>query len=170
MSVHYQTYVRLLIPFLVWAWKYHFKDVIEPTIKFTLAAKPPNYKKILELDRKVRDMAVPDAFNSKNTAVDEQSISREQLLGGMLSQHRTVVLLFLHKSFFVQALLDNPENPLLSRYAPSFLATSSCASTVVKMSIALYSKMPQLYLRLVFDLHSQYFNSNCLFQMVDDVD
>ncbi|KZP26816.1 hypothetical protein FIBSPDRAFT_887019 [Athelia psychrophila] len=67
----------------VWNWKYRFiTEVYGSVIKLTLAANPPSYKTILELDRKFR----------------------------------TQTMLYLHKSFFAQALMDHPENPLLSRW------------------------------------------------------
>ena len=87
--------------------------------------------------------------------------------GGQLAKYRTITMLFLHKSFFAQALLEHPENPLLSRYAPSFLATSSCASAIVNNAVFRYSKFPQLCLRSGFDFVSTQRNSCCLNQNVD---
>lgn len=40
-----------------------------------------------------------------------------------------VALLYVHRCFFAQAILDNPTDPMRSQYAPSFLAgyRSACA-------------------------------------------
>ena len=155
----------------VWSWKYTFaKDVFDSVIKLTLAAKPPSYKTILELDRKVRESVLPDALNVTRARNDDQSSAHEYVQGGQLTKYRTITVLFLHRSFFAQALLEHPENPLLSRYAPSFLATSSCASAIVKNAVVHYSKFPQLCLRSGFDFVRARCNSFYPHQMVDDVD
>lgn len=54
-------------------------------------------------------------------------------------------MLYIHRSFFAQALLDHPINPLRSPYAPSFLAAYRCASGIIKLSVQHYSRMPDLY-------------------------
>ncbi|KAF7970145.1 hypothetical protein HWV62_24922 [Athelia sp. TMB] len=132
-----------------WSWKYTFaKNVFDSVIKLTLAAKPPSYKSILELDRKVRESVLPDTLNITRPENDDQSGIHHYMQGGQLAKYRTITMLFLHKSFFAQALLEHPENPLLSRYAPSFLATISCASAIVKNTTVHYSKFPQLCLRI----------------------
>lgn len=43
------------------------------------------------------------------------------------------VLLFIHRNFFIKALLENPDNPLKSRFASSFLAAYSSAITTLKL-------------------------------------
>jgi len=55
-----------------------------------------------------------------------------------------VALLFIHRSFFAQAMLDHPVNPLRSPYAPSFLAAYRCASGVIKSSLNHYDRFPDL--------------------------
>lgn len=48
------------------------------------------------------------------------------------------------RTFFAQALLDNPTNPLSSPYAPSFLAANRCASVLIKSFIHHYERCPDL--------------------------
>ncbi|KAF7973068.1 hypothetical protein HWV62_16252 [Athelia sp. TMB] len=49
---------------IYWNWKYLFaRDIMGSAIKLTLAASPPAYRHILELDRKVREMVLPPALN-----------------------------------------------------------------------------------------------------------
>lgn len=111
----------------------------------TLAAQPPSYKTILELDRKVREKILPPGFSVLKSKEDASPSA--YLQAGILSQVRTVTMLYLHRSFFAQALLDHPENPLLSRYAPSFLAASSCASTIIRNSVVQFENRPELCIR-----------------------
>ena len=42
------------------------------------------------------------------------------------------VLLFLHRNFFVQALIEDPENPIRGQYAPSFLATVRASKNILR--------------------------------------
>ena len=56
-------------------------------------------------------------------------------------------MLYIHRTFFAQALLDNPSNPLSSPYAPSFLAANRCASVLVKSFIHHYERCPDLCAR-----------------------
>lgn len=41
-------------------------------------------------------------------------------------------MIHIHRTFFAQALLDHPTNPLASPYAPSFLAANRCASILLR--------------------------------------
>jgi hypothetical protein len=43
-----------------------------------------------------------------------------------------VVLMYIHRSFFAQAIIEYPVNPLKSPYAPSFLAAYRASSTILK--------------------------------------
>lgn len=46
-----------------------------------------------------------------------------------------LALLYIHRTFFAQAMLDHPANPLRSPYAPSFLAAYRCASGMIKANL-----------------------------------
>ncbi|KZP33618.1 hypothetical protein FIBSPDRAFT_916075 [Athelia psychrophila] len=125
-----------------WNWKYQFNEVLSPIITLTLAANPPSYKTILELDRKIRENTILLALKGRDA--DSGVSVTEYLQGSVLSHFRSLTMLYIHKSFFAQALLDHPENVLLSRYAPSFLAISSCASTIIRASVMHLEKVPEL--------------------------
>lgn len=56
-------------------------------------------------------------------------------------------MLYIHRSFFAQAMLDFPTNPLRSPFAPSFLAAYRCASATIKSTIVSYQKHPELLSR-----------------------
>ena len=57
------------------------------------------------------------------------------------------VLLFLHRSFFAQAIIDCPRNPLRSAYAPSFLAAYRSSSTVPKVVRDQFNMYPTMCAR-----------------------
>lgn len=125
------------------------RDVFGSIMKLTLAAKPPSYKAILELDRKVREMVLPPALNVFIRAEQELDNIDAGLYmkGSMLSQIRSISMLFIHRSFFAQALLDHPENPLRSPYATSFLAAYRAATAGIAGTIKHTNRYPDLFKR-----------------------
>ena len=61
-----------------------------------------------------------------------------------------VAMLYLHRSFFAQAMLDHPNNPLLSPFAPSFLTAYRSASVIIKASAHLFERCAAMAMRLWF--------------------
>ncbi|KAH0840035.1 hypothetical protein J3R83DRAFT_1002 [Lanmaoa asiatica] len=130
-------------------WKYSFtRDVFIPVLELTLTATPPTYETILELDRKVREKVLPPSLNLyRSSSIDEYTTPTAYVRGRMLFQFRTCTMLYIHRSFFAQAMLDFPSNPLRSPFAPSFLAAYRCASATVKTTAMNFQKYPELFAR-----------------------
>lgn len=127
------------------SWLLHFtKECIGPLTARILTATVPPYPTILELDAKIRDFPLP-SFPS-HIPLDP---SRPALVMArfVLSHAREVTLLFLHRSFFAQAMVDDPMNPLRSQYAPSFLATYRSAMHVLKSIREEFEIVPALCAR-----------------------
>lgn len=59
-------------------------------------------------------------------------------------------MLYLHRSFFAQAMLDHPSNPLLSPFAPSFLTAYRCASVIIKASTHQFDRCAEMAMRVWF--------------------
>lgn len=102
-----------------------------------LAAEPPSYATIMALDRKVREFAVPPEVVAVVEEIkppeDEEPVPMSVSFGRMVMSHfREIVLLWIHRSFFAQAIIDCPSNPLRSTYAPSFLASYRASVTILK--------------------------------------
>jgi hypothetical protein len=132
----------------VWHYKYIFtRDVFASVLELTLAANPPSYETILDLDRKVREKILPPSLNVFLTKDDDDVTPSVYMRGCLLSLYRTVTMLYIHRSFFAQAVLDHPVNPLRSPYAPSFLAAYRCASVIIKNSISNFERFPDLCMR-----------------------
>lgn len=133
---------------LDWRWKYTFsRDIFAKVIERTLAAAPPPYDVILELDRIVREKTLPPSLNAFMAKDDDNTSPSVYMRGCLLSQFRSVTMLYIHRSFFAQAVLDHPLNPLRSPYAPSFLAAYRCASVIIKSSISHFERYPDLCMR-----------------------
>ncbi|KAJ8523464.1 hypothetical protein ONZ45_g55 [Pleurotus djamor] len=129
-------------------WKYDFtKDVFSAMTELTLTAEPPSYQTILELDRKVRERRVPPHLQAYVGPDDTTWTPLSYMRGYLLTQFRAITLLYIHRSFFAQAMLDHPINPLRSPFAPSFLAAYRCASGLIKLSIQHHNRIPDLCVR-----------------------
>ncbi|KAJ3814635.1 fungal-specific transcription factor domain-containing protein [Lentinula aff. lateritia] len=107
-----------------WRMKYTFaREGFTPVISTTLTAKSPTYSTIMDLDP-LRDFYA--------------------------SQHRTVTMLYLHRSFFAHAMLTHPSNPLMSPFALSFLAAYRAASVIIKAAVHFYDRCPAVVPRVWF--------------------
>ncbi|KAG5654179.1 hypothetical protein H0H81_006561 [Sphagnurus paluster] len=137
-----------------WQMKYTFgRDMFLAVSEATLVAKAPDYATVLELDRKVREVSFPTSFKpyvSREDGEDVYFSSSLSLQGFYASQHRTVTMIYLHRSFFAQAMLDYPANPLLSPFAPSFLTAYRCASVIIKASAHQFDRCAEMAMRAWF--------------------
>ncbi|KIM39486.1 hypothetical protein M413DRAFT_446984 [Hebeloma cylindrosporum] len=137
-----------------WRMKHTFaKDIYNSVAEATLVAKSPGYSTILDLDRKVREMSFPASFNpyvTRDVGPEIFHSSSLSLRDFYASQHRTVTMIYLHRSFFAQAMLDHPTNPLLSPFAPSFLTAYRSASVIIKASAHLFERCAAMAMRLWF--------------------
>lgn len=125
-------------------WRYQYaKDILCQIPEHTLTVGTPNYDKILELDRKVRQM---DLFTG--TPGREAATTKEYMIMSITSQWRAGSMIAIHRSFFAQALLDYPANPLRSSYAPSFLSAYRSASTIIKNAAIHLHHFSDLYKRM----------------------
>jgi hypothetical protein len=50
--------------------------------------------------------------------------------------------MYIHRSFFAQAIIEQPVNPLKSTYAPSFLAAYRSSATILKSVRDQFAVMP----------------------------
>ncbi|KAJ7179896.1 fungal-specific transcription factor domain-containing protein [Mycena crocata] len=129
-------------------WKYNFtRDVFSIITERTLTAESPTYETILELDRLVRAKTLPPYLNVFLGREDANCTPLTYMRGCLLGQFRSIALLYIHRTFFAQAMLDHPVNPLRSPYAPSFLAAYRCASAIVKSTLAHFERFPELCCR-----------------------
>jgi hypothetical protein len=55
-----------------------------------------------------------------------------------------VVLLFIHRAFFMQTLIDNPQDPKNSQYWISFDTAYSCAQSITRATRDCFARAPSL--------------------------
>ncbi|PPR00530.1 hypothetical protein CVT24_005504 [Panaeolus cyanescens] len=138
-----------------WRMKHSFaRDIYNSVAQTTLSADAVDYNVVLDLDKKVREISFPVSFNPY---VGKEEVgpaifhsSHLALRDFYASQHRTVTMIYLHRSFFAQAMLDYPTNPFLSPFAPSFLTAFRCASIIIKASAHLFERSADMALRVWF--------------------
>ncbi|KAK7461295.1 hypothetical protein VKT23_008474 [Stygiomarasmius scandens] len=125
------------IAFGIWQFRFAAECVAEVTSR-TLTAEAPTYATIMELDRKVREFPLPEGFgpdssNANNNASPPKDEDMAMSFQRCVMDHiRETVLMYIHRAFFAQALIDHPTNPLKSHYAPSFLAAYRASATILK--------------------------------------
>ncbi|KAJ7712510.1 fungal-specific transcription factor domain-containing protein [Mycena metata] len=143
-----------------WRSKYHFaREIWMAMTEMTLAAKPPGYATVLELDRRVRELSVPDSYKPYPTRADgeaEYFSSSASLRGAYASQYRAVTMIYLHRSFFAQAMLDFPANPLRSPFATSFLTAYRSASVIIKGTAYQFDRCADMAMRVWVLLHQTF--------------
>ncbi|KAH9027076.1 fungal-specific transcription factor domain-containing protein [Lactarius pseudohatsudake] len=102
----------------------------------TLTATPPRYSTIQELDLKVQEFRVPPETLQAirgGPGVDPRSVPIPASMTAFLfSNTRDIFLLYLHRNFFIQALIEDPEDPSRGRYAPSFLTTVRASKNIIR--------------------------------------
>lgn len=131
-----------------WAPRFSLHIVAEVAER-ALAAEPPSYATITELDRKVREFPVPPdvvaVVEEIKAPEDEEPLPLSVSMGKMVMSHcREIILLWIHRSFFAQAIIDCPSNPLRSTYAASFLASYRSSVTILKTIRNQFDKYPAL--------------------------
>ncbi|KAI9450548.1 fungal-specific transcription factor domain-containing protein [Russula earlei] len=101
-------------------WKAQFgKHCVSEVVAGILTARPPKYSVVLELDRKIRDMELPQYAVEPLPEGAPFSVIMQHF---MPSNYRCLTLLYIHRAFFAQGLCDQPIDPLRGTYAPSIFS------------------------------------------------
>lgn len=138
------------------AWKHRYASrCLSIVHEQAFGARCTNYKMIQDLDKKVRNFYVPPSlrvpgFGGKmdmNAAPPTIELTMQRHIAFTI---REITMFYLHRGFFAKAVEDHPEDPLGSKYAPSFLAAYSSACSFVGVVKSLYSQYPALTERMWF--------------------
>ncbi|KAH8834707.1 fungal-specific transcription factor domain-containing protein [Flagelloscypha sp. PMI_526] len=131
-------------------WKHNFaRRICFPVTEALLAAIPPSYQDILGLDRRIREFPIPPHLNTLSTGqFNIEEDPRRLFQSGLPGLFRSGLILTLHRTHFSRSLQDPSKNPLLSPFAPSFLAAYKAASWITKCQRVFCFKFPDLLVRL----------------------
>ncbi|KZV85592.1 hypothetical protein EXIGLDRAFT_653952 [Exidia glandulosa HHB12029] len=136
-------------------WFHQFtKDCLLKVMDQAFGVAPLTYATVLRLDRLVREQPLSENLrlatecNKPGLAVP---LSLQRNVTFTLTQR---LLLYLHRSFFAQALSEMPDDPLKSKYAQSVLAAFRCALYITSSVRALYSQVPLCIRYFMFWSHA----------------
>ncbi|KAH8830894.1 hypothetical protein DL96DRAFT_1707686 [Flagelloscypha sp. PMI_526] len=117
-----------------------------------LAATPPTYKDILTLDQRIREKPIPPHLNTllvkESEGVGVEVTPKRMFESVLAGLFRSGLLLIVHRTHFSRSLQHPSKNPLLSPFAPSFVAAYRAASWVTKCLRVILSSYPDLMHRL----------------------
>ncbi|KAI6041873.1 fungal-specific transcription factor domain-containing protein [Pisolithus marmoratus] len=140
------------------SWAFRFaSDCVADVAARTLTSDPPSYSTILELDRKVRSFPVTEAVEEfvaassggvSANATDKGMDVMESMGRFVMSNSREVILLYIHRGYFAQAIIQSPTNPLDGPYTPSFLAAYRASLTILHTVKVQYELHPKLTARI----------------------
>ncbi|PCH44571.1 hypothetical protein WOLCODRAFT_26864 [Wolfiporia cocos MD-104 SS10] len=152
-----------------WFMHFAYECVSEVAMK-TLGAEPPSYETIMELDRHVRAFPVPPEAltvveDLTPPADSDPPVLPTSMQFFVISHCREVLMLYIHRGFFAQAILDCPENPVRSAYAHSFLSALRAASVIYKTVRAQFAVYPIMCARM-WPVWTYAFSAAVVFGMV----
>lgn len=85
-------------------------------------------------------------------------------------QFHFLAMLYLHRSFFAQALIDYPHKPLLSPFAASVSAAYHSASMILQAGAHMFDRSADLAMRAWFFLYHIFSAAvSILFEMHDEL-
>ncbi|KAG6332653.1 hypothetical protein ID866_6438 [Astraeus odoratus] len=144
-------------------WKFRFSaSCLSISVSHLFNTRPPNYQALLELDRKIRKFVVPSHLQSPTEASEvgriwsmESSRAMQQYCSLCIQQssersqtHFCTVhslhqdLLYIHRSYFAQAISEAPDDPLQHKYSASVIAVYRSACRLVFSLKGLYRVHP----------------------------
>ncbi|KAJ7075114.1 hypothetical protein B0H15DRAFT_934829 [Mycena belliarum] len=117
------------------------QECLLPIVHATMAVKAPSYEQVLRLDRIIRNFAQPTASPvGERTAISMKNFIR--------SHYMDLMLLFLHRAFFAQVMIEDAADPMKSPYAHSVLAAYQGACSVLDHTLEQFTKRPLLVSRV----------------------
>ncbi|TCD68404.1 hypothetical protein EIP91_010805 [Steccherinum ochraceum] len=139
------------------AWKHRFASrCLSVVQEQAFGARPASYKSIQDLDKKVRNFYVPPSLRVPGFGGAKVDVSAPPPSVELTMQRytafsiREISIFYLHRGFFAKAIEDHPDDPLGSKYAPSFLAAYNSACSFAGLVRSLYAQHPGLTERLWF--------------------
>ncbi|KAL5483077.1 hypothetical protein ACEPAI_8306 [Sanghuangporus weigelae] len=112
----------------------YIKEVMSEIITKLNSTRAIKYSEILMLDQKIREYDPQGTFSS-NTRGYHPDHSVDGIHGlvqlHQLSLMKDITLLLLHRSFFAHALIEDPTNPVRTRFGPSFLSMYRSAASMI---------------------------------------
>ncbi|KAG1746653.1 uncharacterized protein EDB91DRAFT_1118207 [Suillus paluster] len=128
-------------------WKFRYTaSCLGISAQHVFSTRVSNYSALLELDRKIRKFILPSHLQSPMEASEAGRAWSPEAPRAMQQYcalcQREANLLYIHRSWFVQAIREAPVNPLQHKYAPSVLAVYRSACRLISSLKGLYRVHP----------------------------
>ncbi|KZT22488.1 hypothetical protein NEOLEDRAFT_649926 [Neolentinus lepideus HHB14362 ss-1] len=108
-------------------WRYTFqRDIWWKAVRLTIAGQAPNYRAILDLDRKLGSITMPKSLKAESEPTELDYYEPAACMRSLFANHiQYYVRMYIHRPFFAKAFLDHAEDPIHSPYG---VARRCCAS------------------------------------------
>jgi len=117
--------------FHIWTWQY--TRLLHNVMTTAFGARLPPYSMILDLDRKIRDFPVPKYLQPNCDELENPYPTPHLIMQRwIILSFKESTLLNLHRTYFAQALHDQPQDLLKHRYGPSVIATYRSAWRLIE--------------------------------------
>ncbi|KAJ7502385.1 hypothetical protein B0H11DRAFT_1988368 [Mycena galericulata] len=141
-----QPFVTVFPKYRQGRWDYT-KQVTAPIMETFLTTAKPSYETVLDLDQKIRRYMLDSPFESFPLPENGAHAPFAFIQRNIIPHFTRIMLMYIHSGSFVEAMRDNPSNPLSSAYAASFLAGYRSASEIIKADIKHFTNYPTLFTR-----------------------
>ncbi|KAF8904122.1 hypothetical protein CPB84DRAFT_1960943 [Gymnopilus junonius] len=124
-----------------------FIQCLTPMLQAMVSVEQPDYSRITDLDKSVRDFGVPSILDEHQTHdVNPRFLVMQRALVAM---GREIALLQLHRRYFTEAMNSPNVFDLKHPYAPSVIATYLGASNLISAVETLFNQEAQLSARFL---------------------
>ncbi|OJA10707.1 hypothetical protein AZE42_01058 [Rhizopogon vesiculosus] len=128
-------------------WKFRYSaSCLGISVQHVFHARVPSYSALLELDLKIRKFNLPSHLQSPMEASEAERAWSPEAPRAMQQYcalyDKEANLLYIHRSWFAQAIRESPDNPLQHKYAPSVLAVYRSACRLISGLKGLYQVHP----------------------------
>ncbi|KAG1760121.1 hypothetical protein EDD22DRAFT_980737 [Suillus occidentalis] len=136
-------------------WKVRYSaSCLGISVQHVFNTRVPSYSALLELDRKIRKFNLPSHLQSPMEASEAGRAWSPEAPRAMQQYaalcYREANLMYIHRSWFVQAIREAPVNPLQHKYAPSVLAVYRSACRLISSLNGLYRDRTWFFWSAIF--------------------
>ncbi|TFK50848.1 hypothetical protein OE88DRAFT_1747439 [Heliocybe sulcata] len=133
-------------------WRYTFnRDIWWQAVKLTIAGQTPSYRAILDLDRKLGSITMPNSLRAESEPTELDYYEPTACMRSLFANHiQYYVRMYIHRPFFAKAFLDHSADPIHSPYGVSVMTTYRTALLILKSLTHFLQRAPVLCQRFFF--------------------
>ncbi|KXN83326.1 hypothetical protein AN958_01562 [Leucoagaricus sp. SymC.cos] len=125
-------------------WTYKYAILLHSIMAVAFGPRPPSYSSVLDLDLKVRNFPVPLEWRPMCDQENQPLSPEVHMSRFLVSFGKESTLLNLHRSYFISALEESPEDLSSHSYIPSVLAVYRSAWRLMRGLRWIWGHAPEL--------------------------